>query len=298
MNSFQGRSFDHSNESINPDINQTPLYTHDFSRHINEKLTQKLISIINKYPQARINLVFADINNNQILVDINSQDRLIAASLIKILILIESLHQKMEYKDFDKPVVLKPSFKALGAGLLKYSPDDYSSYENINKNFLNYLMIVNSDNYATNLLIDQLTLKKINQRAEKLGLKQTKLNNMLMLLNNNNEAPLGNTTSLFDMAKAMKYIYLISKENTVFNDAIVILSHQCDRSAIPSAFSGLYYEKLNIYNKTATLNNARYDIAIIDTDTNTYVLGISIINIKQNPNPVIVELSREIFQQY
>lgn len=298
MNGSQGISFNNDDLNKYPDVKQGMAFRSDFTKQIDSRLTRSVQSIITKYPGSDINVVFANIDNNKILLDIDSQEKIVAASLIKLLILIESLHQKTEYKNFDAPISLKSRFKASGAGLLKYSPDDYTTYESVNKNLLNYLMIVNSDNYATNLLIDNLTFGKINDRAEKLGLKQTRLKNMLMLLRNDFIKPTGNTTSLLDMAKSMKYMYFMSKQDSVFKEGLMILGHQCDRSGIPSALPVSEVGKTKLYNKTGTLNNTRYDVALIETSINTYVLGVGVVNRNHKENTIIVELSRKIFQYY
>ena len=92
------------------------------------------------------------------------------ASVIKLLIFVEAFHQiKDGKKSLSDRVVLEPGDRVEGSGILRYlhAPLELSFEDAL------VLMMIESDNTATNLVIDQVGLASVNARGATLGLSHT-----------------------------------------------------------------------------------------------------------------------------
>lgn len=95
------------------------------------------------------------------------------ASSIKIAILLEVFKQAEEGKlKFEEFIDLKKEFKVGGSGILQHLGEPSLS---ISIKDLCTLMIVLSDNTATNILIERIGIDSVNKRLEGTGLRNTKL---------------------------------------------------------------------------------------------------------------------------
>src|ERR1700757_2361639 len=94
------------------------------------------------------------------------------ASVIKLAILYEALEQVRSGKaHFDDRVTLTPADQVPGSGVLRL----FDAPLSLTLKDVLTMMVVMSDNSATNLVIDHLGLENINARIVKLGLKDTYL---------------------------------------------------------------------------------------------------------------------------
>lgn len=95
------------------------------------------------------------------------------ASLIKFPIMVETYRQAAEGKvDLAKTVVVHKADKVPGSGILTEHFSDGASFPLLDAV---HLMIVYSDNTATNLVLDQIGLKSTAETMEKLGYPNTKV---------------------------------------------------------------------------------------------------------------------------
>ncbi len=96
------------------------------------------------------------------------------ASLIKLPVMVETYWQAKEEKvKLDTQLTLKKEDKVGGSGILtQHFSDGRRSTERREMR----LMIVYSDNTATNMVVDQIGLPATSSCTESLGLKNTKLN--------------------------------------------------------------------------------------------------------------------------
>jgi beta-lactamase class A len=105
---------------------------------------------------------------------LNADEPLPTASLIKLPVMVEAYWQKDEGKvKFDTTITLKKDDKVPGSGVLTEHFSDGAAFP---LRDAIRLMIVFSDNTATNLVLDQIGIPSTNARMEKLGLKETKIN--------------------------------------------------------------------------------------------------------------------------
>lgn len=105
-------------------------------------------------------------------IRINADAAFPTASAIKTVVLVEVYHQAKEGRiSLDEPITLQAADKVGGSGVLK-SLSDGTAWRIRD---LAHLMIVLSDNTATNMLVERLGTKRIDARLESYGLKRTKI---------------------------------------------------------------------------------------------------------------------------
>jgi beta-lactamase class A len=103
---------------------------------------------------------------------VNGDMRFPTASAIKTAVMIEAYHQANEGTlSLDTALVLRATDKVGGSGVLNGLTDGLS----ITVRDLVHLMIVLSDNTATNMLVERLGTKKIDDRIASYGLQETKI---------------------------------------------------------------------------------------------------------------------------
>lgn len=105
-------------------------------------------------------------------VRINAEGAFPTASAIKTAVMIEAYHQAAEKTlSLDEPLVLRGADKVGGSGVLKAMGDGVA----LSVRDLVHLMIVLSDNTATNLLVERLGTKRIDARLDAYGLTRTRI---------------------------------------------------------------------------------------------------------------------------
>ena len=108
----------------------------------------------------------------------NADDPIEAASVIKLTVMAEAFRQfEAGLLDPASPVIIRREDKLPSCGALTYLHDGLT----VTALDLVTLMIILSDNTATNLLIDRLGMERINAMIEGLGLTGTRLNRKLFM---------------------------------------------------------------------------------------------------------------------
>ena len=137
-----------------------------------KKEIEKIISEV----KGQVSVSFYDLDKS-ISFSIDGDKKVLSASMIKLLILAELMRQVSEAKlSLSQKITLTDSMRVGGDGILKVlaSGHQFSLKE------LAKLMIVVSDNEATNILIDLLTMENINTLGRNLALKETFLQRKMM----------------------------------------------------------------------------------------------------------------------
>lgn len=105
-------------------------------------------------------------------IAINADARFPTASAIKTAVMLEAFHQAADGTlSLDQRLTLRESDKVGGSGVLNGMSDGLE----LPVRDLIHLMIVLSDNTATNLLVNRLGTKRIDERLVSYGLTQTKI---------------------------------------------------------------------------------------------------------------------------
>jgi beta-lactamase class A len=127
-------------------------------------------------PKLRTGIFVFDPKNGRYL-DLNGYDEFAAASMIKLPILVSLLAavDRGEVK-FDQQIAIRQDLITGGSGYMQYRPP--GSKESVKQTA--ELMMVVSDNTATNMMIDLLGGKeKVSSEFAAWGLKKTRINNLL-----------------------------------------------------------------------------------------------------------------------
>jgi beta-lactamase class A len=242
------------------------------------------------------------------------------ASVIKLTILYEALEQVRSGKaHFDDKIMLTKADQVQGSGVLLF----FDAPVSLTLKDVLTMMIVMSDNSATNLAIDHLGLENINARIAKLGLKDTYLYKKVFM-----PAPagvvmpvdqkkfgLGKTTAR-EMATVMTKIVRCeladpgspaqADDGKLCEVALKMLHVQFYRSAIPRYLDGMPGATSDsIANKTGSLDAVRNDVAAVSTKNGMVILSIFTFNNKdhtwgaeQEGELTIAKLAREILQSW
>jgi beta-lactamase class A len=105
---------------------------------------------------------------------LNAETPMPTASLIKFPVMVETYYQAQEGKvRLSDPCILNKDDKVPGSGILT---DHFSPGASFPLRDAVHLMIVYSDNTATNLVLDHIGIRSTNDRMEALGLPNTKIN--------------------------------------------------------------------------------------------------------------------------
>ena len=130
-----------------------------------KKEIEKIISEV----KGQVSVSFYDLGKN-IAFSIDGNKKVLSASMIKLLILAELMRQVSEAElSLSQKITLTDSMRVGGDGILKVlaSGHQFSLKE------LAKLMIVVSDNEATNILIYLLTMENINALVRNIDIKET-----------------------------------------------------------------------------------------------------------------------------
>ena len=213
------------------------------------------------------------------------------ASVIKLTVLYEAMEQVRAGKShWDDKVPLQPGDGVSGSGILLF----FDTPQNFTLRDILTLMVIMSDNTATNLAIDKLGLDNINARIAWMGLKDTHLYKKIgkpatePMPADQPKFGLGKTTPR-EMATVMERIGLCELDQktdrsapisdsdaAICGVAMKMLRNQFYRDTIPR-----YLETLDstesgsgIASKTGSLNAVRNDVAIVAGKTGPMIISI------------------------
>jgi beta-lactamase class A len=218
-------------------------------------------------------------------IAVDADTRFPTASTIKTAVMIEAWHQAAEGRlPMDSRIALRNADKVGGSGVLRGLGEGLS----LSVADLIHLMIVLSDNTATNMLIERLGTIRINTRLESYGLTETKLFRPTFRDGKPDVLPdlerlygFGMSTPR-EMAKLMAAIAEGKAVNAQASEAMLTtLRRQQDRAMIPRNLPG----DAQVGNKTGTdeekhagsdgiKRHVRADAAIVTGANVTYVIAI------------------------
>lgn len=222
-------------------------------------LQAQLHTLIAPY-QGKVALYATDLRSGRS-VAIDADTPVPTASVIKLTILFEALKQIQEgHASFSDQLPLTKENQVGGSGVLHLLDTPL----NLTLKDALTLMIVLSDNTATNMAIDRLGLQNIDNRIQSLGLKNTWLYKKVFMPPagavpaDQPEFGLGKTTAR-EMAEVMQHFAACdSFPKPLCEAALSMLKNQSDRAAIPR-----YLGNLEVADKTGALDAVRNDVAIV-----------------------------------
>ena len=225
---------------------------------INYRGLENKIENIVEESSANISVSFYDLDQGEGF-SINGDKKAPSASMIKLLILLKALDECDKGKiNLEDTIRLDDYERVDGSGILKELSGDHK----FSIRELLTLMIIVSDNTATNILIDLLGMDEINRIGHELGLEKTSLERKMMD-SHAREKGLDNFTSSNEILKFLKMIY----EKEFVNEdcsklALDILLRQQERQRLQRYLP----EDLKIASKSGDLDNLENDGGIFFTE--------------------------------
>jgi beta-lactamase class A len=233
-------------------------------------LQTQLHALTDRY-QGKVALFATDIVSGKT-VAIDADRPVPTASVIKLTILFEALKQIQNGQaHFDDALTMTKSDQVPGSGVLTL----FDTPQALTLKDALTMMVVVSDNTATNLVIDHLGLDAIDNRIQWMGLQNTWLYKKVFTPYLQPPSPeeakfgLGKTTAR-EMAAVMARFATCNlnapgspsaapspEDQTLCDAALFMLKHQTDGAAIPR------YLTVPVANKTGALDNVRNDVAIV-----------------------------------
>ena len=236
------------------------------------RLRAELEERIARYP-GRVHLSLLDPASGRELLAIRGDDPVTSASIIKVPLLVELYHQVENGRlRLEDPMVLLEADKVGGSGILQH----LAAPHHLTVADAALLMIILSDNTATNLLIDKVGIRPSWERMEALGLPRTKLHSKTfdrstsVAMDSSRVYGLGVTTAS-EYARLLGLIYRGEAVSPEASAAMVeILKKQHYREGIPRGLPA----GVTVANKTGSLSAARHDCGIVYSEAADYVLCI------------------------
>lgn len=224
-------------------------------------------------------------------IQINSDTPYSAASLIKIPILLEGFRQSEQGEiDLDETVMVPNEYRVGGAGVLSTLSEKFS----LTLEDLLTLMIIVSDNTATNLIIDRLGSDPINNHCNSLALKHTKLSRKMMDFQAMKQG-YDNFTSASDIIICLRSL----DQGTLFSQQsrdkmLYILHQQQFNTKLPAKMDK---EKIYVANKTGELPGVEHDCAIVRREKKTAYIAVLIDELDENESArdTITEIGKLLY---
>ncbi len=236
---------------------------------------------------------------------IRADDRVRTASTIKLAILAATFNAVQEGKvKWTDLSTLHDADKVSGAGVLGH---EFSDGDQLPLKDLVHLMIVMSDNTATNLVLDRVPADYVNDYMDRLGFKQTRsLRKIGSNLKDagvsragrdpaNQRFGLGSTTTreMVILIEKMERGEVVSPEAS--KEMIKILKRQQDHNGIPRRMG-----ETPVANKTGALDHLRSDVGIVYSKGGRIAIAITCDDIPQvdwssdNPGLMLIAKLSEI----
>ncbi|MEM9091154.1 MAG: serine hydrolase [Cyanobacteria bacterium P01_F01_bin.53] len=216
-------------------------------------LKAEIEELPNTYPGLTPKVFYVDVDTGNY-VNVGGQESVAAASTIKLPILLAFFQAIDEGRlDRNQTMAIAPEQIAEGSGEMQLSPPgtQFTALEVATR------MIVNSDNTATNMMIDLMGGSAVlNERFKAYGLEETQLTSPLPDLEGSN------TTSARDLVHTLLLISQGDGLTMQSRDRILnILNRTYNKSLIPF---GMVEREALTYNKTGDIRSVLGDASLVD----------------------------------
>jgi beta-lactamase class A len=195
---------------------------------------------------------------------LNAEEPMPTASLIKLAVMVEYYAQVAEGKVKPTDVVtLKREDMVPGSGVLTehFSPGATFALRDAVR-----LMIVFSDNTATNLVLDRIGIKPVNERMATLGFSETRINSKVYKrkessvdLARSEKFGLGSTTA----REAIRLLELIHNGTVVSESACKEMIGHLKKCDDKDKFTRFLPDGVAVAHKTGSVSDARTDAGIL-----------------------------------
>lgn len=271
-----------------PTVNAKPVAALELGQEMSD-LKQSINNLVTKQPDMQVGAMFLDLDTDAY-VDLNATTAFPAASTIKFPVLVAFFQAVDAGKiQLNEMLTMKKEQVATEAGTMQYQPvgTKFSALETATE------MMVDSDNTATNMLIDRLGgMAALNQQFQQWGLTATTLHNLLPDIEGTN------TTTPQDMALLMSQIQdgkLVSMKSR--DRLLDIMGRIRNDSMLPQGLG----DGAKIAHKTGTLGLVLGDIGLIDTPTGKRYLAAVLVKRPRDDygaTELVQNISRLAYQRF
>lgn len=222
---------------------------------------------LKRYLDTRIgeySFYFEDIDSGYT-YSLNEKIAMPSASCIKIPIAMTLLKEVESNKaDLEQKYFVSKQDMVPGSGIIhELDEKEYSLKE------LLTAMLIQSDNTATNKIIDVFGMEKVNNTIKELRLKATTLRRKMMDFKAK-EKGLDNFSSSFDLGRCLKILHQASYLNREYSDFMInILKRSQNREKISFYIPEREWSKIGC--KSGSLDGIENDAAIINLDKGNFV---------------------------
>ena len=186
------------------------------------------------------------------------------ASMIKLFVMAKTMQDVHDGKlSLDEKITIKKKDAVGGAGVTTW----YNAGEQRTIEQLMTVMITDSDNTATNILIDRLGMQNINQYLQQQGFRDTVLVYKMMMGRKGKKKNLSSVRDIGSLFSRLYYHQLVGEQEDKL--MLAILRQQHDKECFPAALPA--YE---IAHKTGEVNDVYVDGGIFFGQQEDFVLVV------------------------
>ena len=274
------------------------LYAGDLEGALEKRIAQS---------PARVFLAAKNLTTGKI-VELRGNEKVRTASTIKLPLLVEIYAEANEGKlKLDEELIMREADMVSGSGVLR----ELTAGTRLKLRDIANLMIVVSDNTATNMLMERVTADAVNARMDKLGLPATRLMRKIRgdgtqlkaaqgwskagEIEENKKFGIGSSTSL----EMLRLLELLAEDKLPGSkEMIAILKRQQYKDGLGRKLPGL-----TIANKTGALDHLRSDVGIVYTKGGPIAIAITVEDIpaidygEDNPGLILIaDLAKQIVE--
>lgn len=213
-----------------------------------------------------VSIIIKDLPTGRV-IDFDSSRLYPAASLVKLPVMIGCFYANNEKKIcLENRLELKKKYRIKGSGKLLRAPvsTEFSVDELIS------FMITESNNGATNMLIDCLGFDYLNYCFDKMGLRNTNISRYIMDFKSRSKGQ-ENYTNAADMAFLLERIYSHKVINTYFSKkSLELLKKQRVNDRIPAHLP----ECIAVAHKTGLEKGVCHDVGIVFTPKGDFLICV------------------------
>ena len=256
---------------------------------------------------ARVYLAAKNLTTGKI-VELRGNEKVRTASTIKLPLLVEIYAEASEGKlKLDEELIMREADMVSGSGVLR----ELTAGTRLKLRDIANLMIVVSDNTATNMLMERVTANAVNARMDKLGLPATRLMRKIRgdgtqlkaaqgwskagEIEDNKKFGIGSSTAL----EMLRLLELLAEGKLPGSkEMIAILKRQQYNDGLGRKLPGL-----TIANKTGALDHLRSDVGIVYTKGGPIAIAITVEDIpaidygEDNPGLILIaDLAKQIVE--
>lgn len=213
------------------------------------------------------------------------------ASSIKIPLLIELMRQAQSGKiDLNTRVDIHRDALVGGSGVLQFFSDGGSS---VSIHDLAILMILLSDNSATNLLIDRVDMNNVNSMLDALGLRNTRLARKMIDIAAE-QSDRENHSTPREMAALLEQLYAGKLLDAGYTKATLEILEYPKESPLHAGVP----ENIAVAEKPGSLNGAQCDSGIVLLEGRPFVISVMTTYNRVDGNAAITGVSRVVFDYF